>query len=415
MSESKKIQTGCALCYHNCGTEVTVEDGRVVKVEGLKSHPLNNGQLCQRAAATIEHIYHPDRLKYPLKKKGTGWERITWDQAFSEIAAKLIELTDKYGSTTQGFFCGSMGVENLEMVSLTHRFQAVVNSPNYFSVESICYRMRIRCRQITFGKYPVEELDSKLYVLWGHNPTESDFPLSLAIKENLKKGAKVVVIDPRKIPFTESAEMYLGIRPGTDGALALAMINVVINEKLYDAEFVEKWTHGFDKLVPHIQPYTPEWAEKITWVPAEDIRRVARLFANTRGASIYQGTCTQDQQASGTQTDRAMAILQTITGNINVPGGWVVSPRLKLGDITLRVDGTPMGGDEYPIFHELWGRKSPYALITMLPERVPSEIRSMIVVGGNPLVTMPDSNALKEALGRLDLLVVHEMLMTETA
>jgi formate dehydrogenase (coenzyme F420) alpha subunit len=412
---AKKIFTGCALCYHSCGMEVTVENGKVAKVEGQKSHPLNKGKLCPKGEAAIEHLYHPERLKYPLKKVKGEWQRITWDDALSEIAAKLNALKEKHGPSVLGFFCGSIGVENLEMVSLTHRFKAAFGSPNFFSVESICYRMRIRTRQITFGKYPVEEMDSNLYILWGHNPLASDFPLALAMEENIKKGAKVIVIDPRKIPITDRAEMYLAIRPGTDGALALALMHVIINEKLYDADFIGKWTYGFDKLVPHIQRYTPEWAEKITGVRAEDTRTLARRFATTRGASIFHGTCTQDQCANGSQTDRAMAILQVLSGNINVPGGWVLSPRLKLADVSLPFPGKPLGAEEYPLFYELWGRTSPYGVMNMVPESIPDKLKAFIVAGGNPLVTMPDSNALREAFQKLDLLVVYEQFMTETA
>ncbi len=407
--------TGCALCYHSCGVEVTVEDGKVVKVEGQKSHPVNKGRLCPKGEAMIEHLYHPDRLKYPLKKVNGDWQRVSWEQAISEIGEKLNKLRDEYGPSVLAFFCGSIGVENLEMISLTHRFKGAFGSPNFFSVESICYRMRIRARQITFGKYPVEEMDSNLYILWGHNPAASDFPLSLAIEENMKKGAKVIVIDPRKIPIANRAEKYVAIRPGTDGALALAMIHVIINEKLYDADFIEKWTYGFDKLVPHIQQYTPEWAEKITWVKADDIRTIARRFATTRGASIFHGTCTQDQCANGSQNDRALAILQVLTGNINVPGGWVISPRLRLNDVSLPFPGKPLGAEEYPLFYELWGRTSPYAVMNMVPESVPDKLRAFIVAGGNPLVTMPDSNALTDAFKKLDLLVVYEQFMTETA
>ncbi|HEY3278348.1 MAG TPA: molybdopterin-dependent oxidoreductase [Syntrophorhabdaceae bacterium] len=413
--EVTKAYSGCALCYHSCGIEVSVEDGKVVKVRGQASHPVNKGKLCPKGRTTIEHLYHPDRLKYPMKKKKGAFERVSWEQALSEIAAKLGKLKEEYGPTVLAFFCGSIGVENLEMVSLTHRFKAAFGSSNFFSVESICYRMRIRARQITFGKYPVEEMDSNLYILWGHNPSASDFPLLLAMQENMKKGAKVIVIDPRRIPLAEKAEMYLAIRPGTDGALALALMNVMIEEKLYDADFVEKYTYGFDRLVLHVRQYTPEWAEMITWVKAEDIRTLARRFAGTRGASIFHGTCTQDQCANGSQNDRALAILQALTGNINVPGGWVTGPGLRLNDLGLPNPGKPLGADEYPLFHELWGRKSPYAVMNMVPESVPDKLRAFIVAGGNPLVTMPDSNALRDAFKKLDLLVVYEQFMTETA
>ena len=412
---SKKFYSGCALCYHSCGVEVTVKDGKVVKVKGQASHPVNKGKLCPKGEAMIDHLYHPDRLKYPLKKVKGEWQRVSWEQAITEIGAKLNDLKETHGPSALAFFGGSVGVENLEMMSLTHRFKGAFGSPNFFSAESVCYRMRIRARQITFGKYPVEELDSNLYILWGHNPAASDFPLSLAINENIKKGAKIIVIDPRRIPIADKAEMYLAIRPGTDGALALALMNVMINEKLYDADFVEKWTYGFDKLVPHIQQYTPEWAEKITWVKAKDIRTLARRFATTRGASIFHGTCTQDQCANGSQNDRALAILQVLTGNINVPGGWVISPRLRLNDVSLPFPGKPIGAEEYPLFYELWGRTSPYGVMNMVPESIPDKLKAFIVVGGNPLVTMPDSNALREAFKKLDLLVVYEQFMTETA
>ena len=265
---TRKAYSGCALCYHSCGVEVTIEDGKAVKVEGQKGHPLNDGKLCPKGQAMIEHLYHPDRLKYPLKKVNGEFVRVSWEEAMSEIAEKLDKLRKEYGPAALAFFCGSIGVENLEMISLTHRFKAAFGSPNFFSVESICYRMRIRARQITFGKYPVEEMDSKLYILWGHNPGASDFPLSLAMEENLKKGSKVIVIDPRRIPIADRAEIYTSIRPGTDGALALAMMHVIIKEDLYDKKFVEEWTYGFDKLVPHVEQYTPEWAEKITGVKA---------------------------------------------------------------------------------------------------------------------------------------------------
>jgi anaerobic selenocysteine-containing dehydrogenase len=350
-----------------------------------------------------------------LKRRDGGFEEISWGQALDEIAEKLTRLKNEYGPQVFGFFCGSIGVENLEMSTLVHLVRSGFGSPNFFSVESICYRMRIRTRQLTFGRYPTEEPNSNLYILWGHNPDQSDFPLKFFMKKNLKKGAKLVVIDPKRIPMADQADMYLRIRPGTDGALALAMMSVIIEENLYDRDFVERHTTGFDKLVPHVKPYTPEWAEELTWIPANDIRKLARLFANTKGASIFQGTCTQDQTANGTQNSRAFGVLQTITGNINVPGGWVTSPPPRFGHPGYSVEGMPLGGDQYPLFVELWGRKAPYGVVTVVPESIPEKLKAFMVIGGNPLISMPDSNAFKSAFEKLDLLVVHDLFMTETA
>jgi len=167
--------------------------------------------------------------------------------------------------------------------------------------------------------------------------------------------------------------------------------------------------------VPHVEPYTPEWAEKITWVPAEEIRKLARLYARAESASIFQGTNTQDQTANGTQNSRAFSILQVITGNINNPGGWVISPRLVLTGIGLPTERTPIGAEDYRLFYEIWGRKSPYGQVVCFPDSVPNPIRALIVTGGNPLISMPDSNAFRAAFLKLDLLVVHELFMTETA
>ncbi len=416
MTEKKEILTDCTLCYHSCGTRVFIEDGKAVKINGLGSHPINQGRLCPKGAKALDVVYSPDRIKQPLKRKNGGFEQISWDQALDEIAEKLLKLKKEYGPQVTGFFCGSIGVENLEMSTLVHQLRSGYGSPNFFSVESICYRMRIRTRQMTFGRYPTEEPDSSLYILWGHNPDQSDFPLKFSIARNLKKGAKLVVIDPKRISMADKADMYLCIRPGTDGALALALMNVIIEESLYDRNFIETHTKGFDKLIPHVQKYTPEWAEGITWIPADDIRNLARLFAGTKGASIFQGTCTQDMTANGTQNSRAFSVLQTITGNINVPGGWVTgrAPRFGIPGYSLG-NGEPLGSDQYPLFFDLWGHKSPYGVVTLVPESIPEKLKAFMVIGGNPLISMPDTNAFKSAFSKLDLLVVHDLFMTETA
>ncbi|MBA4395007.1 MAG: molybdopterin oxidoreductase, partial [Desulfobacca sp.] len=195
----------------------------------------------------------------------------------------------------------------------------------------------------------------------------------------------------------------------------LALIQVIIEENLFNHDFVEKHTFGFDRLVSHIKPFTPSWAETITWVAEEDIRRLARLFAATKGAGIYQGTCTQDQTANGTQNSRAFSVLQAITGNINVPGGWVIGPRLRLGSIGLGVEGEPLGGEQYPLFTTLFGRKSPYGVVTCVPESIPEKLKAFLVVGGNPVNSMADSNAFRESFQKLELLIVHDLFMTETA
>jgi anaerobic selenocysteine-containing dehydrogenase len=159
-SKLKWIATDCTICYHSCGMNVLVEGGRITKVKGLKDHPLNKGRLCPKGARAIELVYHPDRLKYPLKKVNGGWKRVSWEIALTEIADKLQSLKKEFGPEILSIFSGSIGVENLEMMELAQRFKGAFGSPNFISVEGICYRMRIRARQMTFGKYPVEEMNT---------------------------------------------------------------------------------------------------------------------------------------------------------------------------------------------------------------------------------------------------------------
>jgi anaerobic selenocysteine-containing dehydrogenase len=237
-----------------------------------------------------------------------------------------------------------------------------------------------------------------------------------------KNGAKIILIDPR---YTDTAiafaDEWIPIKPTTDNAMMDAMGYVIVTEKLHDQAFLDKYCVGFDgdhmpegvskeeSLISYLLgemdgvPKTPEWAEKITWVPAKEIRKLARLYAQLDGASIFQGTNTQDQTANGTQNSRAFSILQTITGNINNPGGWVISPRLVLTGVGLPTEKIPIGAENYRIFYEIWGRKSPYGQVVCFPDSVPNPIRALIVTGGNPLISMPDSNAFREALKKLDL------------
>ena len=168
--------------------------------------------------------------------------------------------------------------------------------------------------------------------------------------------------------------------------MALAMINVIVNEKLHDSEFIDKYTFGFDKLVPHIQKYTPEWAEKITWVAADDIRKLARLFAGTRGAGIYQGTCTQDQTANGTQNSRAFCVLQIITGNINIPGGWVISPRLPWEMWAWVSKESHWAQISTPSFMRCGGGRAHTAWLPASPKAFPTKSRHSLSLGQSDFV-----------------------------
>ncbi len=272
-SEDKQILRGeCCLCVMCCGVDFHVEEGRLVKVEGQKENPANKGLLCPRGQTLVEYAYSPDRITYPMKREGNKWSRISWDEALDTIAAKLVEIKEKYGPEALAFFCGSISVERMEIAAFAHRFRGVYGSPNLFSVESGCYVARVVARSITFGRHMERDFQDNYncVILWGSNPHESKFMLGNFLDaEAAKRGLKVIVINPKRTPAAKYG-IHIPIRPGTDTALALGMLNVIINEGLYDKEFVRDWTFGFDKLEEHVQDYTPEKVEEITWVPAVD-------------------------------------------------------------------------------------------------------------------------------------------------
>lgn len=413
------IKTDCALCVNCCGLNAYVREGKLVKVEGMKEHPVNRGGLCPKGENLPEYVYAADRLKYPMKKENGDWKRISWDEALGLIAAKLGDIKERHGARGLAVYCGSVGVEHLEAAFFAQRFRGAYGTPNFLSVESGCFRQRILTRQMTFGRYITEDVEkAKCIVLWGHNPDASRWLLAQWVREALERGAKLIVIDPKRIPLANEG-LHLQIRPGTDGALALGMLNVIIAEELYDKSFVEEWTVGFDKLKEHVKQYTPESVEEITWIPAEDIRKCARLFAREKGATIVQGTCTLDRQANDVQNSRALAILQTVTGNIEIPGGWVANRILPLTDLRIPVEEKPIGTEEYPLHNELWGRVAAYGHAMLLPEVVltekPYPIKALIVTAGNPALTMPDSKTYRKALEKLDMVVTIDLFMNETA
>jgi anaerobic selenocysteine-containing dehydrogenase len=415
----EQIKTDCILCVCGCGINAYVEDGKLVRVEGMAEHPLNEGVLCPKGRHLVDYVYSPDRLKYPVKKAKGGWQRISWDEALDTIARKLKKIKDEYGAHALAIFCGSVGVENNELSTFARRFGGAYGTPNLFSVDSICYVCRILAHRLTFGAFLLEEPEkAECVILWGHDPDNSRLPLAAKLYKALDRGLKLVVINPKRTSLAKRGS-YIPIRPGTDCALALGMLNVIIGEDLYDKEFIEKNTVGFDKLAEHVKQYPPERVAEITGVPAAEIERIAHLFATTKPACIVPGTCTMDQRINGLQTHRALAILQTVTGNVDVPGGWAGVPFARLGSLSIKVEEEPIGAAKHPLFHSLWGSRSPYGQTTYLPDVIldekPYPIKAMIISGGNPALTLPDSGKIKKALQKTELLVVMDLFMTETA
>ncbi len=418
----KVVKTDCILCINSCGINAYVEDGKMVKVEGMKEHGVSEGFICPRGEALIDYVYSPERLQYPMKKAADGsFQRISWDEALNTIVEKLKGIKEKYGAQALAVYSGSIGTENIELAGFAQRFRGVYGTPNLLSVEGNCFRSRIMARQMTFGTYPIEEpWNAGCLIVWGQNMDNSRMTIANKIYKAMEAGTlkHLIVVDPKRTSIAEKG-MHVQIRPGTDSALALGLMNVIIGEGLEDKKFINEFTLGFDKLKEHVKEYTPEKVSEITWIPADDIRKIARLFATTKPACINPGTCSIDQHINGFQTNRAQALLQIITGNVDVKGGWTTIPFIRLGDLRVPEVGEPIGAESHPLFRRFWGRTSPYGQQMLFPDAVldgkPYFIKALICQGGNPALTLPDTVRVQQAMKKLDFMVTIDLFMTDTA
>ena len=415
-SDEQLIKTICNLCINYCGLNVYVKGGEIVRVEGNPEHPLSKGYLCPRGEALIDWENSPDRLRYPMKRTNGEWKRITWDEALDTVAAKLQEFKEKYGARSVALLPGAL--DDFSVTAYAERFRTIYGTPNWYSPDP-CYFDVLRGRRLTLGCLFKEEPEgSACIVVWGAN-LDTAWPLvARRTREAVNAGAKLIVIDPKRTPLAKEG-IYIRIRPGTDGALALAMLNVIISENLYDKEFVEKWTVGFDKLREHVKQYSPEKVAEITWVPAEDIRKISRTFATSKPACIMQGIRALGQTRMGIQTSRALCILQAVTGNIGKRGSWTRTPMPAMTDLRFPIEEKPIGVDRHPLFYQVREKRYGVVVLTGLADAIlsqkPYPIKAVIAQGGNAVVQHPDSNKTIEALKKLELLVVIDLFMTDTA
>ncbi|MFV0437314.1 MAG: molybdopterin-dependent oxidoreductase [Desulfopila sp.] len=444
----------CGLCHPRCGTLLHLENGKVVKVTGDPDHPITRGVICERGRLMLDHLYHPQRLNYPLKRVGqkgeNRWERISWDQALDEVAQKLSELREQYGAETLTFTHGTKRTYHWDC----RRFFNLFGSPNTCGVNTICMCPSYATEFATYGGMVLgsEIPAAKCIVVWGNNASQSS-PTGLAAKivAARKNGAQLIVIDPRRTLEAEKADLWLQIRPGTDLALMLGWIRLILAEDLYDQAFVAQWTVGFEALQEAVEPYTPEMVAEISMVPARLVSQSARMYATNSPAVIPFGLGLDKQGVNSTQCARARAILRAITGNLKIPGGEVFSLAGDIGKIrdaeyfelndvlSENQRGKQLGADRYPFFGfpgwernsaankklphgymmapEAWHSNLAHAREVMnaiITER-PYPVKAAISLANNPLLALPNTKRVFAALKALELYVVVDYYLTPSA
>jgi thiosulfate reductase / polysulfide reductase chain A len=455
----------CTFCAGNCAVLVHVQNGQILKIEGNKEHPISRGFICERPRYADKWLNHPQQLKYPLKRAGergqNRWERITWDQALDEIADKLASLKAQYGPETLAVTEGTVRGALFWMRS---RFCNLFGNPhnafhpgvtcalNRYSIGQAIAGWRVCDKAMTPKKTSIEK--TNCLVIWGNSPHESIQRASAWMMERRQqRPLRIIVVDPRVTKIAEMADIHLQLRPGTDTALALGWARVIIDEGLYNKDFIQKWTIGFDKLVERLQQYSPERVAEITGLTEDQIRESARLYATTKPAWIIGGLAPDQIGLNGTRVEQACAICQALTGNIDILGGSImpgIGPRNEMGafirDSMLELrDKLPieqrkkqLGADRFKLmtwpgyeltagpYEKFYGVPAPaihrmgasaVLLWRAILTRQPYPITAMISWESNPMLWAANTNLVHQSLKspNLELYVVNEHWMTPTA
>ncbi|MHB8111484.1 MAG: IscS subfamily cysteine desulfurase [Syntrophorhabdaceae bacterium] len=429
----------CGICSAGCWVIVSYD--RLGRIKGVRADETSNlGQICRTGEQSPQIVYSRDRLLYPLKRRGRkgtfSFDRISWDEAYSTITSALHRIKDESGPEATAIYTGSgsfelafcdmfqpAGVAVSSAASVLFPF----GSPNTLGVGALCYvSFAMIAPHVTMGGMFIDMFsdieNAELIVIWGKNPAAhcppDDF---IRINKAHAAGAQIVVIDPRKTIMAkyEHAE-WIPIRPGTDGALALAMANVLIAEELYDADFVENWTRGFEEFARYVQHFRPEAAEDITGIPAETIRTLARRLAAARGAApvMYSGLEYSD---GAVQAIRAAMVLWALAGQLDVPGGHCFKmaantfPVNREGLIANPDVEKAAGYNKFPLYTRYRGEFHA----SILPEAVlkgsPYPIRLLISLGSSIITSWPQSPIWRDTLGALDFFVCIDRQLTADA
>lgn len=433
-----------------CGVILTIKDGKLEGIEGDPTHPITHGRLCPRCLAIKEAIEHPDRLRHPMKRAREDrgydkWEQITWDEAYDIIENKARSVIDEYGPDSIFTLSGTGRETTLYAAAYP---PLVFGSPNNAAVLSgaSCYGPRCTIANYFLGAgYP--EMDYAAYfpdryddpryeipkyiLIWGKNPIYSnpDGFFGHAVVDLMKRGSKLIIIDPRVTWLAVRCEYHLQLRPGTDTALGLGLLNVIIGEDLYDHEFVENWCFGFEDLAEHVKQYPPEKVEEITWVPAETIRAAARAFATSHPSTGLWGLAI-DQNTNGIQAGQCFLSLMAITGNFDVPGGvslarpasfmgkWRYETIKTVAPENLEKRIVDLEG-KYRL-HDFGGGAMPGVLGDTLlnwleMDNPPYPLKMAWLIGTNVLACMSaQPQRWMKALNKLDLIVANDVFMNPT-
>lgn len=485
-----RLQGYCGLCIARCGTVAVVQDGRFTRLEPDPTHPTGQA-LCAKGRAAPELVYSPERLTHPLRRtrpKGDadpGWQRIGWDEALDMTAAAMRRIADAHGPQAVCFSQSSASTTAIgDAAPFIRRLMNAFGTPNAMTSFDVCGWGRAGATRYTFGVGSVatgggggamaDIGNTGCLILWGYNPSISRLTHATAVIEALRRGMKLIVVDPRHAGLANKAHLWLRVRPGTDGALALGIANQMIAHGWYDRDFIRTWSNGpmlvradngrmlmqggrtmvwdsaagravpyggdcanyalegeyrvgdvvchpsFELYARMCRRYSPEHVEEVCWIPRAQVEQAASLLWQSRPVSYYAWSG-HEQQGNATQTARAMSLLYALTGNFDAPGGNVLLPAPPAAAITgedlasAKAMPPALGLADRPLGPALTGNVGAHELYRAILEDKPYPVRGLIGFGSNMLLAHVDSAYGRKALAALDFYAHCDMFMTPTA
>ena len=413
------VDSNCRMCSYRCGISVHIKNGKIMEITGDSKNQFSKGKLCIKGKSIMDLLFSPDRLQKPLKKVGKDWVEIDYSVALEEIGSKIKTIKDKYGAKSISLWIGeSLGSGQLHDVA--HRFAFALGTSNVFSNDTLCAVSKKAAIKSVYGVNSTPDIDNaKSIFIWGANPLASHSPLAWKIIEAKKRGLKVVVIDPLKSTFFKHSDHYIQLRPATDGAIALGIINLLIQDDQYDKEFVEGYTVGFEDLKKYVSRFTPDYVATESGVSIDELLYLKNIIASTAPATCHMVGVGPEHHDNGFNNIRAIATLGAICGSVDRAGGNLLHEIVALNSLVsdprfAKID-RPIGSDTYPIFYDY--HKEGHTIIAMdaMLNSDPYPLRALIMNGANPVLTNPETVKVKEAFSSLDLFVVRDLFFTETA
>lgn len=416
-----QAQTICRLCSSCCPVAVEIEGNQLLAARRKSPLPEGRQVPCAKLRAAADIVYSPGRLQKPLIRERRGsFREASWDEAL-DLVAERFQFHKKESGAQSVCWLRGMAADWGAPWDYANRLMNSFGSPNTIGNGSVCYVGRVFAHSVTYGAvtFPLPQ-DARCILVWGKNDLDTNPAAADAILQAREKGAKLIVVDPIRTPLAGQADIWLQVKPAHDGPLAMAMIHEIISQNLYDADFVARWTVGFEELRQAAARFPADVVAGDLWLDPQAIKDAARLYATTSPACIVDGSGL-DMQLDGFDATRAVCMLRALTGNLDIKGGDFLAQPVPARNIQLR-DRLPAGvkpitGD-YRMFNEfspIWGNQVQSCVVDAILEERPYPVRMLVSQSGNPAVSLMDTGRVQRALAKLDFLVVIDMFMNRTA